>query len=73
MISRKVLVSALAVAAAGIASVILAGQFREASRREAFIYRCNEEGAGGMITSRQYCEQLYDRSVGKGAPAQDPR
>jgi hypothetical protein len=38
------------------------GWYREYSRREAFIYRCNEEGEGGMFTSREYCEELYARS-----------
>lgn len=47
----------------GIAASYLINRYSENERREAFIYRCNEEGAGGMFTSREYCEELYERSA----------
>jgi hypothetical protein len=64
------------IAAAALAIALVAAWFaiRE-MRREAFITRCNEEGAGGMFTSREYCEALYERGVvlppppGDAAPA----
>ena len=60
------------VAVAGVITVLAAAFLvdwdPERSRREAFIYRCNEEGGGGMFTSREYCEELYARSkAGRGA------
>jgi hypothetical protein len=48
------------------AAVYLVDRHRESARREAFIYHCNEEGAGGAFTSREYCEELYERSSKKG-------
>lgn len=57
----RVLLLALAV----IAAAVLALLYREYSRRKAFIHWCNEEGGGGMFTSREYCEELYERSKGK--------
>lgn len=51
-----------------LAAVFFVDWDPERTRREAFVYHCNEEGAGGMITSRQYCEELYARSkAGTGA------
>jgi hypothetical protein len=61
-----------AVPVAAIAAVYLAGAYDEHSRREAYIYRCNEEGAGGMFTSREYCEELYARSSGRRRPTRNP-
>jgi hypothetical protein len=69
MKARKLWIAAIALAAAGGAAFYFAGPYSERSRREAFVYRCNEEGAGGMITSRQYCEELYARGKGESAPA----
>jgi hypothetical protein len=53
---------AAAVAVAAIAAAYLLSGETERSKREAFIYHCNEEGAGGMFTSREYCERLYAES-----------
>ena len=55
----------LTAAAAAAIGAVYFGWYREHARREAFIYRCNEEGEGGMFTSREYCEELYVRSAGK--------
>ena len=53
---------AIALLVAVPAAVFLVDWDPERTRREAFVYRCNEEGAGGMFTDRQYCEELYARS-----------
>jgi hypothetical protein len=54
---------ALAVLVAVPAAVFLVDWDPERTRREAFIYHCNEEGAAGVtFTSREYCEALYARS-----------
>jgi hypothetical protein len=58
-------VCALALALAAMAGGYFAGGYGEASRREAFVLRCNEQGEGGMFTSREYCEALYARSRGR--------
>lgn len=64
MSKRRSALAVLAVAAivAAIGAVFLFAWDPEGSRREAYIYRCNEEGAGGMFTSREYCADLYERS-----------
>jgi hypothetical protein len=70
MISKRTVVRVVAVVvvAAALAAAFLADWDPERTRREAFVYHCNEEGAGGMITSREYCEELYARSkTGRGA------
>jgi hypothetical protein len=69
--AMKARIGLVAVAVAVAAVGYLATRDSEASRREAFITRCNEEGAGGMFTSREYCEELYARSTGKGQPVQN--
>jgi hypothetical protein len=59
---------AVAVVVAGLAAYFFVDWDPERTRREAFVYHCNEEGAGGMITSREYCEELYARTkAGTGA------
>ena len=58
----------LAIVVALIAAAGLFNWYAEHSRREAYIARCNEEGAGGMFTSRDYCEALYARDAGRGDP-----
>ena len=59
----RVRLVAIAVLAAVPAAVFLVDWDPERTRREAFIYHCNEEGgAGVMFTSREYCEALYARS-----------
>jgi len=61
-------VMAVAVIIAALAAAFLVDRDPERTRREAFIYHCNEEGAGGAFTSREYCEELYARSKeGRGA------
>jgi hypothetical protein len=60
------IVSAAAVVVA-LAAAFLVDWDPERSRRDAFIYHCNEEGGGGMFTSRQYCEELYAHSKKRGA------
>jgi hypothetical protein len=47
------------------AAVVLGSWYTRPSRREAYIAHCVDYGDGGMFSSRQYCEQSYDRSVGK--------
>jgi hypothetical protein len=59
---------AIAVVMAALAAAYLFSRQTGRSEREAFIYHCNETGAGGMFTSREYCEELYRRSKGRGAP-----
>jgi hypothetical protein len=54
-------------ASAAVAAALLVDWDPEHARREAFVYHCNEEGAGGMITSRDYCDELYERSRKRGA------
>lgn len=62
------LVVAVAAMLAILAVAVLLDEGPERSEREAFIYQCNEEGGGGTFTSREYCEELYDRSkAGRGA------
>lgn len=61
------IVAVTALLAAALAAVFLVDWDPERSRREAFIRRCNEEGAGGMFTSQDYCEELYVRSKQAGA------
>jgi hypothetical protein len=60
------------VAIVGLSSAIVAALLvdwdPEHARREAFIYHCNEEGAGGMFTSRDYCEELYREQEARKAP-----
>ena len=51
---------------AALAAAFLIDWDPERTRREAFIHHCNEEGGGGMFTSREYCEELYAR--GKARP-----
>ena len=46
-----------------VAGIVFVRWYSGYQRREAYIYHCNEEGAGGMITSREYCEELYARSI----------
>ena len=46
----------------GLAAILLVDWDPERTRREAFVHRCNEEGAGGTFTSREYCEALYERT-----------
>lgn len=59
---------AVAVLVAAVAAVFFVDWDPERTRREAFVYHCNEEGAGGTFTSREYCEELYARSkTGRGA------
>ena len=59
---------AVAVLVAVLAAVFFVDWDPERTRRDAFVYHCNEEGAGGMITSREYCEELYARrKAGTGA------
>ena len=56
---------AIAVLLAVPAAIFLVDWDPERTRREAFVHWCNEEGGGGMITSRDYCEELYARSKAK--------
>ena len=49
---------------AALAAIFLIDWDPERTRREAFVYWCNEEGGGGMITSREYCEELYVQTKG---------
>jgi len=63
-VTRVRIVAAALVAAVAAASIYSFGGFSEAARREAYIQRCNEEGAGGTFTSRDYCEELYEESKG---------
>lgn len=60
---RRVVALAAVIIVGGIAAAYLFNRYSEAGKREAFIYHCNEEGAGGMFTSREYCEELYNRST----------
>lgn len=62
-----VFIVVVAAASAALAAVLLVDWDPEHARREAFVYHCNEEGAGGMFTSRDYCEELYERSKKRGA------
>ena len=48
----------------GLAAYFLADWDPEGTRREAFVYWCNEEGGGGTFTSREYCEELYVHTKG---------
>jgi hypothetical protein len=62
-----VLVVGVAAIIAALTAAFLVDWDPERSRREAFIYHCNEEGAGGTFTSREYCEELYARNKKGGA------
>jgi hypothetical protein len=53
---------AATIAVSAVAAAFLLNRYAQPSEREAYIFRCNEEGAGGMFTSREYCEELYERS-----------
>jgi len=64
---QKLILIAAAAAVVALAAVFLVDWNPGRSRREAFIYRCNEEGAGGTFTSREYCAALYARSREGGA------
>ena len=67
-----ILVVAAAAVIAALAAIFVIDWDPERTRREAFIYHCNEEGAGGMFTSREYCEELYARSkAGRGTRNSD--
>ena len=57
-----ILVVAAAAVMAALAAIFVIDWNPERTRREAFIHHCNEEGAGGMFTSREYCEELYART-----------
>jgi hypothetical protein len=71
MSSTGIRVAAAVLVTAGIAALIyLLNVSGKDSRREAYIHECNEEGAGGMITSREYCEELYNQSIGQ-SPARN--
>jgi hypothetical protein len=61
---KRTVVGVVAVAGviAALAAALVIDWDPERSRREAFVTRCNEDGVGGMFTSRQYCEELYARS-----------
>ena len=62
--------TALAVLVAVLAAVFLVDWDPERTRREEFVRQCNEEGStGAMFTSREYCEDLYDRGKARGATA----
>ena len=63
--TRGILALAVVLVVAAVAALYLFDRYSESGRREAFIYHCNEEGAGGMLTSREYCEELYERSTKK--------
>jgi hypothetical protein len=55
--------AAIAVVLAVLAAVFLVDWNPERTRREAFVYWCNEEGGtGATFTSREYCQELYDRN-----------
>ena len=55
--------AAFGVLVAVLAAVFLVDWAPERTRREAFVYWCNEEGGtGATFTSREYCEELYDRN-----------
>jgi len=55
---------AIALLVAVPAALFLVDWDPERTKREAFIYHCNEEGgAGVMFTSREYCEELYARTM----------
>ena len=55
--------TAIAVLVAVLAAVFLVDWNPERTRREEFVRWCNEEGGtGAMFTSREYCEELYDRN-----------
>jgi hypothetical protein len=60
-------VAAAAALLAVLAAAFLLDWHPGRSGREAFLYHCNEEGAGGMFTSREYCEELYARTKAQGA------
>jgi hypothetical protein len=64
MTNRRIVfpVAVVAVVMAACAAFFLVDWNPERTRREAFIKQCNEEGAGGMFTSREYCEELYART-----------
>jgi hypothetical protein len=64
MRSRTFRISFLVLGLAALASLCLVLVPRE-SGREAFVRHCNEEGAGGMFTSRDYCEALYSKSIAR--------
>ena len=66
IMKRTVIILAAAAVVAAAAGLLIDWD-PERSRREAFIYRCNEEGGGGMFTSRQYCEELYAQSKRGGS------
>lgn len=69
MKARPILIGT-ALLAAAVAAILLVPGYIEQSKREAYIHRCNEEGAtGAAFTSRQYCENLYNRGVKLDGPA----
>jgi len=63
--TRGILALSVVLVVAAVAALYLFDRYSESGRREAFIYHCNEDGAGGMFTSREYCEELYERSAKK--------
>ena len=55
--------AAIAILVAVLAAVFLIDWQPERTRRENFVQWCNEEGGtGATFTSREYCEELYDRN-----------
>jgi hypothetical protein len=64
-VKTRVVRSMIAIVVVVIAAAYGTFRYSEYSRRETYIARCVDDGAGAMFSSRESCEALYVRGTGK--------